>query len=171
MTLSKTREHIRPTLYRLCRLAEVVAIAALIVVTGLVVLQIVAREAFLIGLPWADELARYAGLCVIFLAVPILLAHDEHIRVDMFLRMFPPGARRLVAVGNELLMVAFCGLFLIAGWQFMQRAARFSTPAIGMPNLVFYMPAIVGMVLLLVVAVDRALAALTMRAGEGADAP
>ena len=33
-------------------------------------------------------------------------------------------------------------MFLYAGWLFMQRAAQFSTPAIGMPNLVYYLPAI-----------------------------
>ena len=51
-------------------------------------------------------------------------------------------------------------MFLIAGWQFMQRAARFSTPALGMPNLIFYLPAIIGMSLMLLVAIDRAVAAL-----------
>ena len=62
-------------------------------------------------------------------------------------------------------------MFLIAGWQFMQRAARFSTPALGMPNLIFYMPAIIGMLLLLLVAIDRAVAALTSAPKDEADAP
>ena len=59
-------------------------------------------------------------------------------------------------------------MFLIAGWQFMQRAARFSTPALGMPNLIFYMPAIIGMTLMLLVAIDRAVAALTAAKDEAA---
>ena len=54
-------------------------------------------------------------------------------------------------------------MFLVAGWLFMQRAARFSTPALGMPNLFFYLPAIVGMTLMLLVAIDRAVAALDLR--------
>ena len=60
-------------------------------------------------------------------------------------------------------MVLFGAMFLIAGWQFMQRAARFSTPALGMPNLIWYMPAAIGMTLMLLVAVDRAIAALTAK--------
>ena len=42
----------------------------------------------------------------------------------------------------------------------MQRAWKFSTPAIGLPNLVYYLPAMIGMTLLLAVAIQRAIAAL-----------
>ena len=142
-------------------MAEAIAILALIAATTLIMTQIVAREVFVVGLSWADELARYAGLTVIFMGVPALLARDEHVKVDMFLNMMPPRTRRFFVITNDVLMVVFGAMFLIAGWQFMQRAARFATPAIGMPNLVFYLPAIVGMSLMLLVAIDRAVAALT----------
>ena len=101
-----------------------------------------AREIFVAGLSWADELARYAGLDRrSSWRVPALLARDEHVKVDMFLNMMPPRARRFFNITNDVLMVLFGAMFLIAGWQFMQRAARFSTPALGMPNLIWYMPA------------------------------
>ena len=154
---------LRATLQWLCRMAEWVAIVALVAATTLIMAQIVAREIFVAGLSWADELARYAGLTVIFMAVPALLARDEHVKVDMFLNMMPPRTRRFVNISNDLLMVLFGAMFLIAGWQFMQRAARFSTPALGMPNLIWYMPAAIGMTLMLLVAVDRAIAALTAK--------
>jgi len=152
---------LRATIRWLCRFAEAVAIVALIAATALIMLQIVAREVFVAGVSWADELARYAGLTVIFMGVPALLARDEHVKVDMFLNMMRPRARHFFIVTNDVLMVVFGAMFLVAGWQFMQRAARFATPALGMPNLVFYLPAIIGMTLMLLVAIDRAVAALT----------
>ncbi len=152
---------LRNLIHRLCHIAEWVAIVALIVATALIMAQIVAREVFMAGLTWADEAARYAGLTVIFMAAPVLLVRDEHVKVDMFLNMMAPARRRLFSITNDLLMVAFCAMFLVAGWQFLLRAARFSTPAIGMPNLVFYMPAAIGMALLLLVAVDRAITAFS----------
>jgi TRAP-type transport system small permease protein len=151
----------RATIRWLCRMAESIAIIALIAATALIMTQIVAREIFVAGISWADELARYAGLTVIFMGVPALLARDEHVKVDMFLNMMPDRPRRFLSVMNDLLMVVFGAMFIYAGWLFLQRAARFSTPALGMPNLLFYMPAIVGMLLMLLVAVDRAVAALT----------
>ena len=168
MTLQKAQSSIRAVLYRLCGLAEALAIVALLAVTALIMAQIVAREVFTVGLSWADELARYAGLCVVFLAVPALLARDEHVRVDMFLNMMPPRLRSAVGIGNEILMVAFGALFVTAGWLFMERAAKFSTPALRMPNLIFYLPAFIGMALMLLVAIDRAILALAARRTDGA---
>ena len=160
---------LRATIQWLCRMAEAVAIVALIAATALIMAQIVAREIFVTGLSWADELSRYAGLTVIFMGVPALLARDEHVKVDMFLNMMPARPRRFFAIMNDVLMVVFGAMFLIAGWQFMQRAARFATPALGMPNLVFYMPAILGMTLMLLVAIDRAIAGVASGAKD--DAP
>ncbi|HEX5388540.1 MAG TPA: TRAP transporter small permease subunit, partial [Burkholderiaceae bacterium] len=70
------------------------------------------------------------------------------------------------AVFNELAVLAFCVLFLVSCWWFMQRAARFSTPALSIPNLWYYMPAIAGMVLTTLVALDRVLGVL-----KGREAP
>jgi TRAP-type C4-dicarboxylate transport system permease small subunit len=152
---------LRATIHWLCRMALWVAIVALIAATGLIMMQIVAREIFVAGISWADELARYAGLAVIFLGVPALLVRDEHVKVDMFLNMMPERTRHFFLIANDVLMVVFCGLFVYAGWLFLQRASRFSTPALGMPNLIWYLPAIIGMLLMLLVAVDRAVIALT----------
>jgi len=159
---------LRATIQWLCRMAEAVAILALIAATALIMAQIVAREIFVAGLSWADELSRYAGLTVIFMGVPALLARDEHVKVDMFLNMMRPRRRRFFTIMNDMLMVVFGAMFLIAGWQFMQRAARFATPALGMPNLIFYLPAIIGMTLMLLVAIDRAVAALASGAKDDA---
>jgi TRAP-type transport system small permease protein len=156
----------RATIRWLCRVAETIAIAALIAVTALIMAQIGAREIFNAGLSWADELARYAGLIVIFMGVPALSVRDEHVKVDMFLNMMPPRARRVFGISNDVLMVAFCAMFAYAGWLFLQRAARFSTPALGIPNLIWYLPAIAGMLLMLMVAIDRAIAAF---ASQGSD--
>lgn len=161
----------RATISWLCRVAEWVAIVALIVATGLIMAQIVAREIFVTGLSWADELSRYAGLTVIFMAVPALLARNEHVKVDMFLDMMSARPRRFFNIMNDLLMVAFAAMFLVADWYFMQRAARFSTPALGMPNVIFYLPATIGMILLLLVAIDRAVAVFTRRSKDEASAP
>ena len=53
---------------------------------------------------------------------------------------------------NDVLVLAFCLIFLTAGWQFLKRAAQFSTAALAIPNWVYYLPAAIGMVLLTLVA-------------------
>lgn len=140
---------------RLSQTAETLAVLMLIAVTGLISAQILAREVFTDGAPWADELARWCGLGLIFLTVPSLLRHGAHVRVDMLLNLLPAGARRRMDILNEALTVAFCVLYLVSGWLFLQRAGRFSSPALGIPNLIYYLPAALGMALMLLVALDR----------------
>lgn len=169
----QTRGPLARALAAACRAGEAVAIAMVMAVTALVMVQVLGRELFNDGVPWADELARWCGLGLIFLAVPRLLAHGGHVRVDLFVSWLPAGARRAIGVADEALCVVFCVLYLVSGWFFMQRAGRFSTPALGIPNLLFYLPATLGMATMALVAIDRTLAALRGKphgAGDAAQA-
>ena len=130
------------------------------VMTFLVLLQIAGRDLFGSGWPWADELARYAGLGLVYLTIPLLLMLDGHVKVYLLSSRFKGKAAYLLHLFNEALIVLFCGLFFWGGWAFMQKAAKFSTPALGMPNWLFYLPAAFGMLLFSLVALRRLLRAL-----------
>lgn len=145
----------RRLLHRVCCAAETLAVVLLVAVTGLITAQIIAREVFVNGAPWADELARWCGLGLIFLTTAPLLVRGEHVRVDLLLKLLPARIAGYVEAINALMTVAFCLLYLISGWYFLQRAGRFATPALNMPNLVFYAPAALGMLLMLLAAVER----------------
>lgn len=151
---------LRPLLLPLTRGFEWVAMAMLVVCTTAIMVEVVARGLFNLGLPGVGEIAKWAGLALIFLTVPLLLARDEHVKVDMVFLLTRGLPRRALAVFNELATLAFCVFFLVSCWWFMQRAARFSTPALSIPNLWYYMPAIAGMALTTLVAVDRVLGIL-----------
>jgi TRAP-type C4-dicarboxylate transport system permease small subunit len=163
---------LRPLLMPLCKALEWAAMAMLVVTTVAIMAEVVARGLFDLGLPAAGELARYAGLGLIFLTVPLLLARDEHVKVDMLFVRSKGLPRRVLAMFNEVATLAFCGLFLVSCFWFMQRAARFSTPALDMPNLYYYLPAMAGMLLTTLVALDRVLGLVLGRtAGAGESRP
>jgi len=151
----------------LCRLLELVTMWLLGVITLLIIAQIAARDVFKVGAPWAEELARYCGLSLVYLALPLLLLQGKHIHVDVLLKQLRGIPRRLVLIANEAFTVLFCAMFLWGGWAFMQRAAKFSTPAIGMPNWLYYLPAFLGMIVFTVVAVLRLVRALRGRPASG----
>jgi len=139
----------------LCRFFERVAIAMLLVTTSLIVLQVFGRNLFLAGLPWADELARYGGLGIVYLAIPLLLLRDKHIAVDIISSRLRGRPRYVLQVLSEAIIVLFSGFFMVAGYEFLSRAGKFTTPALGMPNLVFYLPTAIGMVLFTAVSAQR----------------
>lgn len=146
-------------LTRACAFLERVAMVLLAVMVVLVLLQIVGRDLMQAGWPWADELARYTGLAVVYLAVPLLLQQDRHVKVDLLSSRLRGRPAVLLQLCNELLTVAFCALFLWGAWGFMQKAAKFSTPALGLPNWMYYLPALVGMAMFTLVALRRLAAA------------
>lgn len=138
-----------------CRAFERLAMVLLGVMTAFLVIQVVGRNVFNAGLPWAEELARYAGLGVVYLAVPLLLLRDKHIKVELLEAGLTGHPARALKLVNEILVFIFCLFFLFGGWQFMKRASQFSTAALGIPNWLYYLPAAVGMVLLTLVAATR----------------
>ncbi len=142
-------------LARTVRLFERIAMLLLAAMTALIVIQVVGRNVFNAGLPWAEELARYCGLGVVYLTVPLLLLHDKHIKVELLPARLGGASQRVLELVNELLVLAFCLMFLTAGWMFLKRASQFSTAAMGIPNWLYYLPAAIGMVLLTLVATSR----------------
>jgi TRAP-type C4-dicarboxylate transport system permease small subunit len=147
-------------LARLCLWFERLAMLLLAVMTAFILVQVTARNVFALGLPWAEELARYAGLGVVYLAVPLLLLQDKHIKVDLLLNRLHGGAARALNVVNELIVLGFALVFLWGGWLFLKRASQFSTAALGIPNWLYYLPAALGMLLFALVALQRVLRAL-----------
>jgi TRAP-type transport system small permease protein len=155
---------VRQALAGLARLCLVISILLLIAITALVAAQVVARNIFAQGLPWADELARFCGIAMVYLTIPYLLDKGQHIAVEFVPQSLAGAARMLVLVIADVSVVAFGALTLYGFYAFLERAAKFTTPALGMPNLFFYMPALAGMGLLTLVALART---LTLLRGPG----
>lgn len=128
------------------------ALALLLLLTGLVVIQVIFRDLFDLGMPGADELARFCGIALVFLAMPRLLLDNRHVAMDVFAKMLPRRAEAALVMIGGLLDLAFCGVMLWAIYKFLLRAAKFATPALGIPNLLFYAPAILGFVFFAAVA-------------------
>lgn len=132
-----------------------VSLFMLILMTVLVVGQVICRNFFDLGLPWADELARFCGVALVFLAAPRLLLDNKHIAVDLVPDMLPRAWRTALDVVNRLLGLTFSAIILWALYKFLLRGWKFSTPALGIPNLVYYLPAILGFVFFAVVTIYR----------------
>lgn len=142
-------------LTRVCATMFSAAVLMLALLTGLVLMQVICRNYFDLGLPWADELARFSGIALVFFAIPKLLMENKHIRMDIFLNSLPPQAKGIAERLSHLLILVYCAASLFGFYKYLWRAAKFSTPALGMPNLIFYLPALLGMLALAAVAFYR----------------
>ena len=151
---------VRGAFSALARGGLVVSILLLIAIAALVSGQVLMRNVFSMGLPWADELARWFGIALVYFTLPHLLLRGDLIAVELVPSTLKGRVRVAVLCLIELAIAGFGLLSLMAFAMFLERAARFTTPALSLPNLWFYMPALAGVVLLTVIAGMRALSLL-----------
>jgi TRAP-type C4-dicarboxylate transport system permease small subunit len=150
----------RAFLARLAQLGVLFGILLLALISSLVVLQVAARNFFDLGLPWADELARFCGIGLVFLATPSLAGRQVLVAVTMLPDALAPAAKRWMVLLSDLATLAFAGLMLWSFAAFLPRAGKFLTPAMGVPNWFYYSLALLGTLLLTAIAVSRIIATL-----------
>lgn len=158
----------RAVLARLTRLGLLCGVVLLALMASLVVLQVAARNFLDLGLPWADELARFSTIGLVFLGVPCLAGRQVLVSVTMLPDACPPKVRAWMAFACDIATLLFAALLLQSFAEFLPRAGKFLTPAMQVPNWVYYSLALVGHAVLAAVALDRVIAALT---GRPATAP
>lgn len=132
-----------------------VATALLLLIVALVVAQVAARNLWNIGLPRAEEVSRLAGVLAVYLTAPVLAIHGHHVAVDVFSNLMPRLPRIACRILAELSVMAFALLSVWGGWMYLQRAWKFRTPALGLPNIVLFAPVVACFVLLAGVALWR----------------
>ena len=70
----------------------------LALMASLVVLQVAARNFLDLGLPWADELARFSGIGLVFLTVPALAGRQVLVSVTLLPDLLKPSVSRWLAL-------------------------------------------------------------------------
>lgn len=153
----------RAILARLARCGVVLGMFLLALIASLVVLQVVARNFFDTGLPWADELARFSGIGLVFFAVPCLAGRQVLVSVSMLPDLMRPVVRHWLVLVSDLATLAFAGMMIWSFAEFLPRAGKFLTPAMRLPNWVYYSLALAGCLLLAVIAALRVVDALKHR--------
>lgn len=153
----------RAFLARLALFGVVFGMFLLALIASLVVMQVIARNGFDIGLPWADELARFSGIALVFFVVPCLAGRQVLVSVSMLPDMLGGTPRRWLVMVADLATLAFAGLMLWSFAEFLPRAGKFLTPAMQIPNWVYYSMALAGCALLAVIAALRVVDAVRRR--------
>lgn len=146
----------RAVMARLAKGGLWLSMTLLALMASMVVTQVVARNVFDSGLPWADELARFSGIAVVFLTVPLLTLRRDLVAVTLVPDLLPHRIARWLRFAAELSLLAFA-VFLLWGFAaYLPRAGKFTTPAMGLPNWYYYAPALIGTVMLAASALLRA---------------
>jgi len=132
---------------RLLLLVGSLFVAAIVLITFC---QVVLRFGFNNPQTWAEEVARYLFVWIVFLGSAIAFSRDSHIRLDAIVNLMPNGPRRVVDLLRRLVEAGAVGVLLYTGIvvAYQNRNSVFYTMP-HVPQVLFYLAVPVGSALML----------------------
>lgn len=151
-------------LKKMAGLYELLGIIFLLMLFLSVLVQIIMRNIFNSGSIQLEELARFSLVSLVFLMIPVLTWRGQHIIVDIVILYLPERLKRWFSAISQLLVMVF-GLYVLnAIVTIMEFNWNVRTPALAMPNVVFYIPITLGVLAMCIFSLAGAI--ITLRGWE-----
>lgn len=127
-------------------LEESILIVLLVAITLLTGVQVVMRKVVGSPLTWSEELCRYCFMWSGFIGIAYCIRKRCEVRIDTFVSLFPPRVRAGMTVLADLVCMAVYGAFFYTTVIIIDKAfaSQQISPAIGIPNYVIYLGALLG---------------------------
>lgn len=101
------------------RIVEILLIVLLLAMMFLVAGQVILRNIFASGIPWADIASKHMVLWVAFLGAMLATRSRQHIAIDALTRLFPRRARNGIRIVLDLLAAYIAFLLARAALAFV----------------------------------------------------
>lgn len=111
-------------LVRLSRLCAVLAASALALIVGIIVTSVVMRRVAGSPMYYTEELVGLLLSSSLFLALPLVTAQANHVRVTFLAHVLSARGRAILSICAALVMLAFCGWFLVEAIPWLEFALR-----------------------------------------------
>lgn len=120
-------------------------VAGVVMITFFISLQIVLRY-FDNPISWAEELARYLFVWVIYLSISYAIREDSHIRITVFIRLLPRIGQNICLMIADGIFLIYSGLVVYYGAQIIQRSLALGQISSGleMPVALLYGSVVIG---------------------------
>lgn len=92
---------------------------SLLVMLFLAFLQVVMRNVFNAGIPWADTLVRLMVLWVGFIGASLATKIDQHLTMEVLTKYMPERARHLTSVIVKIFSIIVCYYLFDASLKFL----------------------------------------------------
>jgi len=98
---------------------EVLLVFILLAMVGVTFLQVILRNFFNTGIPWAEVAGRHAVLWIAFLGAMIATRCRQHLNIDAVTRLIPRRARSALRVLLDAFSAVICFLLAKAALTFV----------------------------------------------------
>ena len=130
--------------------SEWIVIATFLVMTIATFEQVIFRYVFTISLPWADELARFCLVWMVFAGMVVALVRGQHVTVDLLLDRYRGRVKRVAHTLIDLAIAALFIAMLYGGVLLMRLTVGQTTSGMGLPKYVVYAAVPFGAVTMLI---------------------
>jgi len=132
---------------------ETTGIFFLFIMTIIIWIQVIMRYVFNVGLPWAEEIAKFLMVWSAMLGAAVVLIENGHISVNFLYERIPLNFRRWVKIGNMLLFIVFFLVLSYQGLIYAEFGLKFISPATGIARFWPYLSIFVGGLFMLIFSV------------------
>src|SRR3712207_2016436 len=118
----------------LVRPIEVVSAFLLALIICLLLAGVASRYVFSIPIVWIDEVASISFLWLAMLGSAIAIDRNEHLKLTLFIGMFPGRLRAFVQTLALLIMATFLIVMLQPAVEYVMEEWYVTSPALNIPN-------------------------------------
>ncbi len=136
------------------KVVKLLVVAMVLLMLGVLSGQILLRYALNIALSWSEELALALTTWTVLLMSALGVKEGFHVRMALLIRRLPAAARLRAEQAISLATVVI-GVFLAwSGWRYFAETRGTTSAAIGYPNELLYISALVCGVLIALFALE-----------------
>ena len=103
-----------------------------------VTIQIFSRYIFASPVVWAEEVARYAMIWIVYLGAIVAVRRKAHTRIDFFVNLLPARHQRYVEVLVDCICIAFLAILLYSFPPALNLSLRMTSYALKVPLFVIH---------------------------------
>lgn len=106
----------------------------------------------LMVIPWAEELARYLMIWIVFIGIGAGAKTNSHFTVDNFVMAMPKSTHKFFFILRTAIIVGFSGFMLFNSYNLLTKLQKMKqvTPALRWPTWVMYSAIAVGFLLMII---------------------
>ena len=96
-------------------------------------IQVIARYVFNNSLSWSEESARYLFIWLVFIGISYGSKQMKHLRIDVFLNIFPKKIRPYILVLSDIIVMLFAAVVFYSAVTTVTKYMKthMASPAIG----------------------------------------
>lgn len=101
------------------KLEEYFLVYTMVLMVVIVFVQVIFRYILNDSLSWSEELVRYIFIWQVWLGASLGMRINEHIRVDMFVKLLPSAPQKVMNVLADILVLAFYVFLIVYGFEYL----------------------------------------------------